>query len=383
MPLPAPLAAFKVGQPGDAGFLNSKQTSDYGALFGQLTYNFNEQFSLTGGVRTQIESKRASIDNFSVISPATPKLPLGPCGLFPVNLLTVSLTPTVGVGCPLVPINADFSHTTSYVTWNATGAYHPNRDTMVYLTVSRGGKSFGYNIGFGNTPASQRQFQDEQVTNYEVGVKSTLFEGRAQVAASGFYSEEQNYQNAGFVGLQFLVDNAELVTVRGFEANGNFAFGHGVTGNAGATYVDAVYDKYTGGSCFFGEASNNGRGGCDLSGRGLPLTPHWRTNLGVQYKHPVPVGEVYSRVDWNWQSSMLANTNLDPRSLQPGYSLVNLRLGVTTAKGLDVSVWGNNVFNTTYSQADYVSNLFGANDPAFQRYLGRAREYGVTVRQSF
>jgi iron complex outermembrane receptor protein len=269
------------------------------------------------------------------------------------------------------------------VTWNVTGAYHATPDTMLYATVSRGGKSFGYNLGFGNTPASQRQFQDEVVTNYEVGVKSTLLDGRARVAASGFYTEEQNYQNAGFVGLQFLVDNAQLVTVRGFEATGDFAFGHGLTGNAGLTYVDALYNKYTGGSCFFGEAPTNGQGGCDLSGRGLPLTPHWRSNIGLQYTRPLAFGDLYSRVDWTWQSSMLANTNLDPRSLQPGYSLVNLRLGVKAADGLDVSLWAANILNTTYSQADYVSNLFGANDPAFQRYLGRPREYGVTIRKSF
>jgi outer membrane receptor protein involved in Fe transport len=80
---------------------------------------------------------------------------------------------------------------------------------------------------------------------------------------------------------------------------------------------------------------------------------------------------------------MYADTNLDPRSLQGDYSLVNLRAGVQLDHGVDVSAWGNNVFNTTYSQADYVSNLFGANDPAFQRYLGRAAEYGVTVKKSF
>ncbi len=49
VPLPAPLAAFKVGQPGDEGFLNSNERSDYGALFGQLRYRFNEWFSLSGG----------------------------------------------------------------------------------------------------------------------------------------------------------------------------------------------------------------------------------------------------------------------------------------------------------------------------------------------
>jgi outer membrane receptor protein involved in Fe transport len=113
------------------------------------------------------------------------------------------------------------------------------------------------------------------------------------------------------------------------------------------------------------------------------MTPHWRLNVGVQYQHPISWGQLYSRADWSWQSSMLANTNLDPRSLQASYSLVNLRLGVVLDSGTDISLWANNAFNTTYTQADYVSNLFGANDPAFQRYLGRPREFGITVRQDF
>jgi iron complex outermembrane receptor protein len=219
--------------------------------------------------------------------------------------------------------------------------------------------------------------------DYEAGVKTTQLDGRARLSAALYRADEKNYQNAGFVGLQFLVNNAEKVIVQGVEATGELALGHGLTANAGVNYVDAHYDKYTGGSCYFGRPANNGAGGCNLSGEGLPLTPHWRTNMGVQYRHPVPVGQLYSRVDWTWQSSMLANTNLDPRSLQPSYSLVNLRLGVKMDNGVDAAIWTNNVANTTYSQADYVSNLFGANDPAFQRYLGRPREFGVTVRKTF
>ncbi len=383
VPLPAPLSHFRVGQPGDEGFLNSSERSNYGALFGRATYHFDQHFTLTGGLRGQIDDKGATQDNSYVISPATPKLPLGPCGSFPVDLITVSLSPTSLPGCPLVPVNAHFSHSSSYLTWDVTPEYHLDPDTMFYARVARGAKSFGYNLGFGNAPAIARPFKDEFVMDYEVGVKTTQLDGRARLSAALFRSDYKNYQNAGFVGLQFLVNNAQKVVAQGFEANGDFAITHNLVANAGINYVDAKYDTYTGGSCYFGEAPNNGAGGCNLSGKGLPLTPQWRSIVGLQYQHPVPVGELYSRIDWTWQSSMLANTNLDPRSLQAEYSLVNLRLGVKTDHGTDVSVWANNVGNTTYSQADYVSNLFGANDPAFQRYLGRPREYGVTVRQNF
>jgi iron complex outermembrane receptor protein len=383
VPLPAPLSAFKVGKPGDEGFLNSNERSDYGALFGQASYHFSHVFTLSGGLRGQIDSKHASQDNSFVISPLTPTLNLGPCGRVPVNILTALLTPISAIGCPLVPVNGTFDHTSSYLTWNVTGEFHPTSTTMAYATVSRGGKSFGYNLGFGNTPADQREFKDEFVTNYELGVKTTLLDGRARLAAAIFDTEEKNYQNAGFLGGQFLVNNAEKVRIRGAEGTADVALGHGFTANAGATYVDAVYENYTAGSCYFGKAPNNGHGGCILSGQTLPLTPHWRANAGVQFQQPISLGEFYSRVDWVWQSSMLANTNLDPRSLQPGYALFNLRLGVKTQNGIDVALWANNVFDQSYSQADYVSNLFGANDPAFQRYLGRPREYGVTVRKTF
>jgi iron complex outermembrane receptor protein len=374
-----PLSAIKVGQPGDEGFLNSRERSDYGALFGNLTWHVTDKITLSGGVRGQIDSKHASVDNSYSVTPTKTAVPCG----YPLGLITISLTPTQTPSCPGTAINSNFSHSDSYVTWNTTGEYHFTNETMAYASVSRGEKGFGYNIGFGNALPSQRQFQNESVYDYEVGLKSTFLDGRARIAASLFYTLEDNYQAAGFVGLQFLVNNAAKVTVKGAEVNGSFALGHGFTLDGAANYVDAVYTDYVGGQCYFGEAANNGAGGCNLSGMGLPMTPHWRTNVGLQYRTPVSLGSLYARADWAWQSSMYADTNLDPRSLQSAYSLVNLRVGVDMSNGVGLALWANNVANTTYSQADYVSNLFGQGDPAYQRFLGRPREFGATVKKTF
>ncbi len=377
---PALPAAFVLGQTGDEGFLNSKSRSSYEAVFGQSSFHINDQVSLTAGLRLQTEEKHASVDNSYKVSAATPNLPLGPCGSFPLNLITASLTPVNLPACPLVPINAAFDHRTSMLTWNLTGEYHPTTATMVYATVSRGGKSFGYNIGFGSATPGEREFKDEYVTNYEIGVKSTLLDGRAQVSADAFYADYRNYQNAGFLGLQFLVNNAPKVSVKGVEANGTFALGHGFSANAGLTYVDAVYDSYAAGSPFFTAA---GPSSGNMTGENLPLVPHWRSVVGLQYKQPTQWGSLYSRVDWTWQSKDLTNTNLDPRSLQPAYSLVNLRGGIKLDGGWDMALWANNVFNTTYIVQDAVSPLFGINDPEFIRFLGRPREVGLTARRSF
>jgi outer membrane receptor protein involved in Fe transport len=389
---PALPPQFVLGQPGDEGFLNSGARSDYYAVFAQGTYHFTDKLELTLGARGSTEKKSASVDNSYSISSSTPLLPIGPCGFFPLNLITANLTPVNLPGCPATAVNAGFKHSSSMLSFNSTLAYHLAPETMLYLTTSRGGKSFGYNIGFGNSTPAQRPFKDEYVNNYEAGVKSSLLDGRARVSADIFHADYHNFQNAGFIGLQFLVDNAQHVTLNGAEANGSFNFGHGFSANAGATYVDAVYTKYTNGGPYwwnaaaglpYGPPKSNGAGGYSLSGDTLPLTPHWRTSLGGAYTHPLSFGDLYGRLDWTWQSSELTNTNLDPRSLQPAFSLVNLRLGVKTQGGLDVSVWANNVTNTTYSQQDAVSSLFGANDPEFQRFLGLPREVGLTVRKSF
>ena len=50
--------------------------------------------------------------------------------------------------------------------------------------------------------------------------------------------------------------------------------------------------------------------------------------------------------------------------------------------GLDASLWVKNLGNADYVVQNGVSNLF-PSDPAYQSYLGKPREIGVTLLQSF
>ena len=354
-------AIIRIGQPGDQGRLNSKASSDYYAAFGQGTWRFTDQLSVTGGLRWQTETKHGQQANSFTISP------LNPMG---VNLISASLTPT--------SVNASFKDEMSNFVGNLTGQYRPNADTMAYLTYSRGAKSGGFNLGFGNASIASRPFREETVDNYEAGAKLDLFDKRARIGLSAFHTVYDDYQNAGFVGLQFLVNNAEKVIVDGVTANGDFALGAGFTASAAVTYLDARYDKYTGGACHFPTFLP----ACDLSGQTLPYTPDWRTNVGLQYKAPLSWGAVYGRADWAWSSKYMTNTNLDPRNVQKAYSLVNLRLGVEFGDGFDVAIFSNNLFDETVVAQDGVTNLFGT-DPAYQRFLAPPREIGVSIHKTF
>ncbi|MFZ5669453.1 MAG: TonB-dependent receptor [Pseudomonadota bacterium] len=396
-----------LGQSGDRGYLDSRTESEYFAVFGQATLAFNDRFSATVGLRWQTEDKTASLDNRAVTSPnpyvvnaqaslnallahpATPapvkaQLPMligAFASLSGVNILNGVLTPS-GVNGVLPPDSSD------NLTWTVTGSYTPNDDTLIYATVARGSKSGGHNIGFGNAPAAARPFRGETVTNYEVGAKLDLFDRRARIALAAFHTEYEDYQNAGFVGLQFLVNNAEAVTVDGFEFDGVFALAEGLTATAGATVLDARFEDYDGGACYFGRAPDSLPVGgvftsCSLSGMRMPLTPRVRLTSSLQYERTVSLGEVYARADASWQSDMNTNAaSLDPRGVQEGLGLLNARLGLRTDNDLDLSVWANNLTNETTVQLSGVMNLFNTRSE-YQTFLGAPRQIGLTVRKSF
>lgn len=375
------------GQPGDKGYQDSRASSEYFALFGQATYKLSDLFSLTAGLRWQTETKTASINNRATFTP-NPNLPVGH-PLAGLNILTASLVPAatfpagVPINGPLPTIKDD------NITWNVTANVTPNDDTLIYASFARGSKSGGHNIGFGSAVPALRGFGAESVDNWELGGKFDLADRRARIALSLFRSDYTNYQNAGFVGLQYLVNNAEKVRVTGVEAEGTFRLANSLTLNLGAAYIDSEFRKYTGGACWFGrapDANRNAQGAftsCDLSGSQLPLAPKWRTTGSLQYAHKVTMGELYARTDLNWQSKANVNSaSLDPRHVQKAFALVNARMGVRLDNGLDMSLWATNLFNKTIVQQSGVLSFFGTTS-GYQNFLGAPRQVGVTARFGF
>lgn len=384
---PALPAQVVQGQPGDRGFQDSRASSEYFALFGQATYRFSDVFSLTGGLRWQTETKNASIANSAIVA-ANPNLPAN-SPLSRLNILTASLVPTATFPAG-VPINGPLpTIKDNDVTWNVSANMTPNDDTLIYASFSRGSKSGGHNIGFGSALPAQRGFGAEKVNHYELGGKFDFADRKARVAVSVFHSDFTNYQNAGFVGLQYLVNNAEQVKITGAEFEGTFRLAKGLTMNIGATYLDAKFDVYTGGACAFGrapDANRNAAGAftsCNLSGNQLPLTPKWRMTSALQYDHQIGAGELYARTDLNWQSESNVNSaSLDPRNVQDAFATVNLRLGVRLDNGLDLSVWASNLFDETIVQQAGVLSFFGTTS-GFQNYLAPPRQVGATARLAF
>lgn len=346
-----------LGQPGDSGFVWSQSETDHVSAFANVTWPIGEKFELTTGARWQREDKQTNIDNSADHTRPT--------------IITLRLVPEAA--------NANLSRDTNALSWELIGKYRWNDDVMSYLTIARGFKSGGFNGGFGTTLPEDREFGDERVTSVEFGTKAMLLDGRARLSASVFDARYDDFQSAGWISLRYLVNNAEEVTVSGFEVDAQAALTDTLSGSLAASWANAEYDLYTGGACHFGRDPDNADGtACVLTGRTLPFAPRLRTATTVDYERPVHPGTLFGRLEWAWVDDHNTSASLDPRHTQGSYSVVNLRAGLRF-EPFELVAWIRNAGDETIVMQEGPSNLF-ADDPAFGRFLAAPRSYGITLR---
>lgn len=99
-------------------------------------------------------------------------------------------------------------------------------------------------------PLDNREFDDEDIMHYELGVKSELFDGRMRLAASVFATDYDDYQDAAFVGAQFTVGNAGKTELRGAELEVTYLASEHLTVDFSVSYADLEYDKNYSGMCY-------------------------------------------------------------------------------------------------------------------------------------
>ena len=79
-------------------------------------------------------------------------------------------------------------------------------------------------------------------------VKTMLADRRVQLNLAGFYSDFTNYQEAGFLALQFLVTNAQAASVKGAELDLVAELTQSWKTELNATYAEARFDEFIGGA---------------------------------------------------------------------------------------------------------------------------------------
>ena len=145
----------------------------------------------------------------------------------------------------------------------------------------------------------------------------------------------------------------------------------GLSLNGGVTYAQTFYPRST--PLFLG---------ANLPGSRLSLAPLWSASLGVTYERPIAEGLI-GRIAVNGKTVSGFNTgsDLDPVKNQPGYTLVNARIGVGSEdKRWSLEAFMQNLTDDTYYQVAFASVLQSGSYDAF---LGQPRTYGVTLRFAY
>ena len=274
------------------------------------------------------------------------------------------------------------------VSWRAGLDYRVASNTLFYLNVSRGYKAGSFPILAAAFESQLSPVTQESVTAYEAGVKTGLWDRKAQFNAAAFYYDYKDKQvltkeDFGIFGILDQLKNIPKSRVLGLEAELTLNPIRGLTFGGAVTYLDTKIRKYTGVD-YVGTARN-------FAGQPLPFASKWNYGVNAEYRFTTPSGgEPFIGVSVNGKSAAdtvpgggtIAVVNSVHTRVLPGltypfrtnaYTTVDGRLGYEGPDGRwSVMVWGKNIFNQYYW-----TNVVTASDFS-SRYAGPPATYGVT-----
>lgn len=369
-----------------------KQEEKGAAIFTNNSFKITDKLTLTGGARYTWEKK-----DLETVWNNTD----GGIGC----LTALSRVPTLGAPGALICgtfQNPAFSQLGSNsqrlreekLTGTVKLDYRFTPEILAYGSYARGYKAGGFNLDriaqpvqSGGKPAApilDTSFKPEIVDSYEIGMKNTLFDRTVLLNGTIFYQEYTDFQLNSFNGLVFNVTSVPTVISKGVDAD--FVWYTPVKGlslNSGVTYAETYYPKST--ASVLGSPPPppaTPTGNQRLPGSRLSLAPLWSASLAATYEHEITdnlVGRV--AVNAKYQSSYNTGSNLDPVKNQPGFTLVNARVGIgPDDKSWQVEAWAQNIFDEYYTQVGFDAV---AQTGSYNAFLGMPRTYGMTVRLAY
>jgi len=303
------------------------------AVFGQATYDFTDQLSLTVGGRYTKDKKTSD--------QATD--PFGPVGPY-----FVTLKPSWDSFDPAITVQ-----------------YKATDEINLYASAKQGYKSGGFQSLPGTLQLASTIYNPEKVKAYELGAKTQWLGGRLTANIAAFHADIKNQQilripSAGLT----IIDNAGATKTDGVD----LSLGARVTPrfrlDVNATIQKARFDRYV---------SN----GVSFKGNAQLRSPDLMTSAVAEYTLPLgQSGSLLFRGEYSYQSKVFfdaANTS-SINAYQPGYGIVNARVIFTpTAGDWDASLFVKNWTDKRYFRNVAISGPSGLGTP------GDPLTFGMTL----
>lgn len=334
--------------------------------FDQATYSLLANLRVTAGMRYShdAESESAYTSLYCAIS-SNPDLTVND-----VQYLTVD-----SPGCGAYPTPGG-AGSWSKVTWRAGAEYDVSRMTLAYASVTTGYKEGGVQPGL--PEAFPATYLPEEVTNYELGLKTRLFHESLSARTAVFYEDYKDIQVAQLISLPDVVatatTNAGKAAIYGVEVEGAWNITPLDHLSPFVTYLHARYLQYS-------NAVDPRFGGSviipSLAGDQLPNSPNFSARL--EYSHDFRLmggGVLTPSAALYWQSRSYTNAlNINDYGVD-AYSKTDLRLTYIDPTGKwQVSAYVSNLENHAVRTGDYSGSGVVFSDFAPPRTYGARLAY--------
>ena len=343
---------------GLTAFTNAEVDTETFAVFGDFTFDFSEQLSLSLGGRYTWDERSARILRQNYVGGGSPVF--GGAG--------------VAFGAP----GTNFRGLRNFkkFTPRASLSFKPTPDHNIYASYSQGFKGGGFDPrGVGvNAPdlngngtredseiATFLSFAPESVESYELGYKGSLFDGGLNIAIAGFYADYTDVQIPGSVACTVgglpsfcgVVSNAGKAEFKGLELEARLRLGRDMLApgdrmslSGALGYIDAEYKEYI---------SNIGGVPTDVAAfREVQNTPKWTASGTFSYDTPVGEGGLGFSTTLSYRSKTFQFEIPNPYIDQDGFTLWDASL-VYSAPGdrFSIGLHGKNLLNKRYKTSGY------------------------------
>jgi len=382
--VPDSAVATSVIEGGHVVWLTKQVRTDHDtALFGELTFDFTDNFSGTVGARYfEYDNSLYGFNGFlrhctgQYVDGDFVEIPADEGGEIQYPCFDTRILDSTAKG--------------DDVAFKGNLEYRFDADKMVYVTWSEGFRAGGANRA---RVEGLEGYDPDFITNYEFGWKTTLADGRVRFNGAIYLIDWDNFQ---FGFLDFDLSNLTIVTnnegdsrTKGVEWDLTWAMNDNNTLSFAGSYNDA---KLQGdfwripGDREAGEPYNAPKGTPMPYVPKWQLTGIWRSNFDVgSMPGFFQAAASYTGARWN----DLDTTNVPARQKMGSYTLMNLSTGIEK-DNWTLSLYVNNLFDER-AEIDIEDPGYGAGMPGLIRPPGHAwttatnrpRSFGIRFGQRF
>lgn len=380
------IAGYNLDKPWTEYNTNTGDYTSYG-LFADATYEVTEDLSITAGVRWSKDEKDFTLlsyyqNTIDMPYPGVPSMPFG-FRFQKQNFLKddngQAILDESGNYQPV-----QISDSWSQVTPRFVVDYKLTDSAMVYASYTEGFKAGGF-----NSTDPTKSIEQEDVTNIEIGLKSTFVDDTVRFNASAFNYDYDNFQ------IRMLVDEGGIpqlstinadVTGQGFEMETSWLATDNLMLSLNYSHVNTEILSQT-----------EQAGAPDIVGKELPNAPANKLFVSADYFYELESGELNFHINYTQfdertflDQSSVDKLPVDPSTIQgltsdnnvDGYGVANLRITYANMNDWEVAFYANNLFDEEYLQQPIRGPGDQLGSPEIKG-IGKPLMFGIEFSQTF